>query len=123
MTAARRSWTAVLVVGWLVQATLTHLPADRLPPVHTSDKTAHYMAYLVLGLLLTRTLAAWGVAPRRRASLAAAILLAWGGLDEITQPLVNRHASVLDWLADAGGIATAVALDAAADLFRRLRRT
>lgn len=34
------------------------------------------------------------------------VILAVGTVDEITQPLVNRMASLADWLADAIGIVT-----------------
>ena len=53
----------------------------------------------------------WRAFGQRRLPLAAAITLAYAATDELHQHFVTgRHASVLDWLIDAAGVAVAVAL-------------
>jgi len=69
-----------------------------------SDKSLHVMAYFVLGLLSSATLAAW-----RRWTLGNVVglavgLLVFGAADEITQPLFGRFADVADWFADCRGV-------------------
>jgi VanZ family protein len=69
-----------------------------------SDKSLHFIAYFVLGVLASATLAAW-----RRWTLGDVVGLALGLLlfaaaDEITQPLFGRFADVADWFADCRGV-------------------
>jgi VanZ family protein len=53
----------------------------------------------------------WRAFGHRRLALAAAITLAYAATDELHQHFVTgRHASALDWLIDAAGVAVAVAL-------------
>ena len=52
-----------------------------------------------------------GVSRRKRFLRAAIIILIYAALDEITQPLVNRYASIIDWLADAAGMGVAILTD------------
>jgi len=70
------------------------------------DKIEHFVAYGAITLLFVLSL-------RDRFSLlSAAVLLfaisALGVVDELTQPLVNRTASPVDWLADIVGISVAL---------------
>jgi VanZ family protein len=68
-----------------------------------SDKSLHFMAYGVLGLLAAATAWAYGSALGLAAALAAAAVI-----DELTQPLFNRFAEPLDWVCDAVGIVLGV---------------
>ena len=66
------------------------------------DKIEHFVAYGVITFLFILSL-------RDRFSLFSAVALffaisALGAVDELTQPLVNRTASPVDWLADIAGI-------------------
>jgi len=66
------------------------------------DKIEHFVAYGAITILFVLSI-------RARFSLlpAAAIFFAisaLGAVDELTQPLVNRTASPVDWLADVVGI-------------------
>ena len=84
---------------------LTHLPQETIPsPLQENgfDKLAHVLAYGVITFLFILSV---------RTSfclLSAAFLffaiLAIGATDEITQPLINRTASLADWLANVTGI-------------------
>ncbi len=84
---------------------LTHIPQDLMPErlqVSGLDKIEHILAYGAITIL-------FGVSFRDRFSLLSAAILffaisALGAVDELTQPLVNRIASPIDWLADIVGI-------------------
>ncbi len=87
---------------------LTHIPQTALPRAlqHTLfDKFEHFAAYGAVALLfvfsLRRPLRLW---PLLGVLLALALI---GALDEITQPFVNRQASIEDYTADLAGIAFA----------------
>src|SRR5688500_16774633 len=111
MALMRKALLLVTLVYWAGIAVLTHLP--RVPRVgpHVGDKTAHVVAYAVLGALLYVTL--WAFRPFARPLVLATIVLGatfvYGALDEVTQPLVGRFAEWNDWVADATGAALAVA--------------
>jgi VanZ family protein len=99
----------VLILYWGFAFYMTHLPGL---VIHLAggDKTAHYLAYGLLGGLLY--LALWTNNPSTR-DLAFKILvigLCYGALDEWTQalPIFHRDCEFLDWCADAAGIATAI---------------
>ena len=104
---ARRA-LAVLIVMWVLAFTCTHLPRGTAPPIGAGDKKSHAVGFFVLGSLFAVAMSALGVRRRRRPWLAIAALAVYAALDEITQPLVNRHASVWDWLADLAGVVVAV---------------
>jgi VanZ family protein len=78
-----------------------------------ADKVAHAAAYAVLGAL------AWGGAHARRARrpvlLAVTLATAYGVSDELHQAFVpNRHADVLDAVADLCGAVVGALIAAAA---------
>ena len=108
-----RPWTrwlaALLVVTWLAAFTATHLPKEAVPEIPATDWTLHLVGYFVLAGLFAGALTACGVRRARRAALAVSVFAAYAAFDEITQPLVNRHASVHDWLADLIGVVLALA--------------
>ncbi len=78
------------------------------------DKVLHFSAFCSLALS-----AALALAPGRRSAwVVIAGLLAYGAFIEVVQAFIpGREASVLDWLADACGIAGGLA---AAAVLRRL---
>jgi VanZ family protein len=90
------------------------------------DKPAHSCAYAVLGFLALRACHG-GVAELSPWPTLAAVLLtvSYAGLDELHQSRVpGRDASGMDWLADTGGAALAVAATAGlAALRARLQPT
>jgi VanZ family protein len=74
------------------------------PEVPYFDKVAHFGAYALLGALLAFA------AERSRLPMAAAVALGvlYGASDEIHQMYVpGRSPDVLDWFADAAGVAVA----------------
>lgn len=64
------------------------------------DKWQHFLAYLVWGFVLTLSSRSLG---RRALYLAVALFV--GAAIEIIQPMVGRQMSLLDFLADAAGLA------------------
>lgn len=81
------------------------LPSRDLPDPGTGDRFEHFAAWLVL------TLTGYALAPNRRLAIPA-FALAYGVFIEVLQAVLpsGRHADLLDLLADAQGVATAVVL-------------
>ena len=91
------AWAAVIF--WLSSQPV--LPGPEIPYF---DKAAHFGAFALLGALLCFA------ADRSRLPLAAAFVigLLYGVTDEIHQMYVpGRSPDVLDWFADAAGVAAA----------------
>lgn len=98
----------VALLGTACLLTLTHIPNDALPKVlqrNMLDKIEHAIAYGLIAILFLCSLRR----PVRRLPvlIVLAALAVVGALDEITQPLVNRYASVGDYVSDLVGIAGA----------------
>jgi VanZ family protein len=81
------------------------LPSDDLPDPGTGDRFEHTAAWFVL------TLSGYVLAPNRRFAIPA-YALAYGVFLEVVQGLTptGRHADALDLVADAVGVALAVAV-------------
>jgi VanZ family protein len=101
-----RALTVLLCVYWvtLFAAThLTHVPAAVEAP--GSDKTWHFVGYAGLTILLAaRATIARSLSPGLIVFVAAIVIL-YGGVDEITQIPVGRDADIADWFADVAGAA------------------
>ena len=111
MSWPRRILWSITVVYWLALFVLTHTPLAKLPGPPTSDKVAHFLAYLVLSFLAGTTL--YLAFPQRRRLMPVGVLLlaaAYGAVDELTQPLVGRFCEWGDWFADCAGAATGAAV-------------
>ena len=103
--------TATLVVYWLLLLLGTHVPSPPLGGVQVSDKWLHFHAYLGLAFLLACTFTVYRRPRWRTYIYLAAIVLAYGALDELAQlPIAGRSADIQDWLADATGAASGLAL-------------
>ncbi len=106
--------TPGLLLGlyWPVMFISTHIkiPHGHLSGMRVSDKTLHFVAYFILGLLF------WLAFYRKtrpslldkRFYLTLFTLTAYGALDEISQKLVGRTCSGYDLLSDFGGVLTAL---------------
>jgi len=98
-------WLTIATVFTAIVVLFTHIPQEIMPErlkVSGLDKIEHFAAYGAITLLFVLSL-------RDRFSLLSAVALffaisALGAVDELTQPLVNRVASPIDWLADIIGI-------------------
>lgn len=99
-----------LSLGWaaVVMAIVVSLaPIDRLPqPPDVSDKTEHFLAYLLLSLWFA------GIYPRARYWIVALGLCVMGVLIELAQGAMEygRQADVLDVLANSTGILAGLSL-------------
>jgi VanZ family protein len=104
------SWT-LTAAYWALICTLTHLPpaqVNRLP--HFWDKAEHGLAYFLLAALLGASFM-FTFPERRWIPIWVLILgLGYGALDEILQPLTGRDCELLDWVADACGVWSAVVI-------------
>ena len=98
------------IVAWCIYLAIafamTHTPGGDidLVPGFLSDTIMHAAGYCILGIL-----SIW-VAATNRAGLTVKTIgivylaiLAYGVIDERTQPLVGRSCELSDWLADAAG--------------------
>lgn len=97
-----------LLLYWLLIGTITHLPATKLPHVTVSDKLEHFAAFMLLGFLLNVVLHQF--THRHADWLTLLIILIYGALDELLQPLTGRTCDLTDWLADGTGAAAGVVL-------------
>jgi len=95
--------------------TLSSIP--RLTPpligLKPSDKLYHFIEFTIFGLLLIQALRYRYSFNRRPAAIGWAVVLGilWGALDEFHQLFVaGREASLLDALADTGGVLLAAGL-------------
>jgi len=107
----RPRWMLLTLLAAGIVLGLTHIPGQHVPralQVHHLDKAEHVVAYgLIAGFFLLSL-----KRPVRPAVLLIGLvtMAALGALDEATQPLVNRCASVWDYGCDLAGMATACVL-------------
>jgi len=92
----------------LVGATHYPKPEDLLGPDPPSDKTLHFIAYGLLGLLAAATLAAVGRWSLRAVAGLFIALAVFAALDEATQPAFGRAADVWDWAYDLIGLSAGI---------------
>jgi hypothetical protein len=101
-------WLSVAFASMLGVLLFTHIPQDVLARVlhqNPYDKTEHVLAYGIVAAFLMLSLRRPVRVPLLLALLC--VLAAVGALDEMTQPLVSRRASLLDFASDLVGIAAA----------------
>jgi len=104
----RRYLVIACAIVWTAAFVVTHTPSEHLPRLHAKDVTLHLIGYFIIASLFLVTLYARGTSRHRRAALVFLIMLTYGALDEITQPLVNRSAAFFDWVADGIGTIAAI---------------
>ena len=97
----------LLVLLWAGAFTLTHLPPGNVPKFHAGDKVLHTVGFAGLASAFGVTLLSFGVPRRRRLMWLLAVMLAYGAIDEWTQPWFGRSCDIIDWLHDAAGIVIA----------------
>jgi VanZ family protein len=104
-------WLLIAVLFTAIVILLTHIPEDATPSVLQIgglDKLAHSVAYGAITFLFILSLRTFP--SLLSSSLLFFTILAVGTIDELTQPFVNRTASLVDWLADAIGVAVTLLL-------------
>lgn len=110
----RQATLLALAVYWIALFVGTHMPLPRGVSLHNSDKWIHFFAYAGLAGLTTLA-AGWRSQSGLRLwqlALIVGCLAAFGGFDELTQPLVHRDADWLDWFADVSGVVLGTTLGA-----------
>lgn len=104
-------WLVIAVAFTAIILLLTHIPKEVMPPrlqENTHDKLHHVIAYGAITFLFILSLKVSST-PFLLSLLFFAIL-AIGIVDEVTQPLVNRTASLADVVANFIGIVTVLLL-------------
>ena len=122
--AVRFAVVLALAAYWLAMAYGTHMNSDVAFELETAvpDKLQHYAAYAGLAFLMASCRACYvPVTPRALCGLLA-IAAGYGVVDELTQLLVGRDASVEDWVADVIGGCTGLAVFYVAGFVARLLR-
>lgn len=107
---------------WLGIFYLTHLPPQRVPKTRIVDVHAHFAAYAVLAAMLLWSLRYTSLSSRAAAWWVVAVGLIYGIVDEVLQIPVGRICSMKDWLADATGVVTVVAVVVVVGALRHSRR-
>lgn len=114
---------AVAITVFAVEFIATHIPGEKLPEMHCSDKTLHFFAYAALGIVFTLWLLARGTRARNIIFTGVIFFPLYAAFDEITQPLVNRSADFYDWRMDMiGSIGAMLVIVAAVAIFRKIRK-
>ncbi|HEX2474078.1 MAG TPA: VanZ family protein [Lacipirellulaceae bacterium] len=98
-------WQIALGLYWLGLFVVTHIPSEMAAlPGASTDKLVHVAAFALLAMLLAT---AWELSAGpiwfRHLACAWLLLVLYGAIDEWTQTLVGRQASLYDWLGDAIG--------------------
>ena len=104
-------WLIVALISTATVIFLTHLPREIIPSQLEErglDKLAHIVAYGALTFLFIVSLRISHILFPALILLSGILLLAV--VDKLTQPLVNRTASLIDWVADAIGVAVILLL-------------
>jgi len=112
-----------LIVFWVGEFISTHIPQDKIPSIGASDKICHGTAYIILACLFWLVLTSRATPLGKKLLIISTALAIYAAFDELTQPIVNRHVSIHDWLADVIGVAIALAVcEITAAIIRRLRQ-
>jgi hypothetical protein len=113
MTRERKFFITILIFYWLGIFAATHIPIPGWTrKMGVSDKTMHFVAYMVLTLLLWlgtsfEIKADW---KKLRPWLLSTIVLLYGVADELLQHFTKRSADIRDFAADVFGLAAAMAI-------------
>jgi VanZ family protein len=102
---ARLVLVAILIAYWLLMFFGTHIPRVPTSLAGPNDKVLHLLGYGGLAVLLLGWRSSRGPVTIRTITLLWLLLGCYGAFDEITQPLVGRHADIADWIADVVGAA------------------
>lgn len=92
-----KNWLALTLFLLSAITVLSLTPNSQLPTVPGDDKTQHFIAY---GTLMLPT----AIKKPKYWLLITLFFLGWSGAIELIQPLVNRYRSLLDLIANIGGL-------------------
>ncbi|TWU59998.1 VanZ like family protein [Rubripirellula tenax] len=98
-----------LTVYWIAIFTGTHLPAVHDFSPRVNDKIKHFSAFFGLAMLMCYATTSEKLV--KRFGIIALVAMAYAAFDELTQMLVpGRQADVMDFVADAAGVLTAISV-------------
>ena len=98
-------WLIAAILVTLGVLLLTHLPQEMMPDQlqeNGFDKLQHIVAYGIITLFFV--LSVRKSFSFRLAAIFFVVISIIAMFDELTQPLVNRQAGLMDWLADLIGV-------------------
>jgi len=97
---------------WIAIFTLTHIPIpDVVYKARVSDKTLHFIAYLILTFLLWAAVSLDKINWRKRTIWwVISVLIAYAALDECLQEYIGRSMDIADFFADITGVAAGLIL-------------
>ena len=116
----RKLWPVITLVLSLAWASSYQQGGPEGPDIPYFDKIAHFFVFGLMGMLCYRCIPRmpWS---RTRWLAALAFVLAYGMIDEwIQSHNPNRSSDALDWVADASGAFTAIAVYRFWALYRRV---
>lgn len=107
-TNPRRYVYIPLVIYWLLLFSLTTIPADKLPQIFVwQDKIQHFIAYLILSMMLELTLHFQRKIPkfsRMPFKITFWFIVIYASLDEIHQAFIpGRYCDIFDLIFDIAG--------------------
>ncbi|MGA2173009.1 MAG: VanZ family protein [Sedimentisphaerales bacterium] len=113
LTLRQKIAIAALAAYWITLFILTHMPIPKIVyQARVSDKWLHFLAYMNLVFLLW-----FSISPERKASwrrmvvwLILFVAVAYGGIDELTQPYTGRTCDIWDFVSDANGVLAGLAI-------------
>ena len=103
----------LLVTYWISIFILTHIPMPKIVyKAEVSDKTLHFVAYLILTFLFWAAYSPDKKIDWRKKTiwLVIPVLMAYGAIDEWLQQYVGRSTDLTDWFANIKGVAAGLIL-------------
>lgn len=100
----------LLASFWLSVFIATHLPKVPRALGRVSDKTLHFVAFAILGYLLSWVLFGRTKSFANHALTVIAIIAVYAAVDELLQIPVGRVCDFQDWVADMIGAAVGLGL-------------
>ena len=105
-------WPSILVASAIAYGCLLRKPLYTLPPIEYGDRWAHWLAFMVLTLVLQWDSHRVGLKNGPRWLVVALLPMLYGGLIEVIQEkyLYPRTGDWMDWVADVAGVAVSIGL-------------
>ena len=99
-------WKSILAIGIIAYGCLLRKPLYQLPPIQDGDKWVHWLAFMVLTLVILWDTKKAGQKLWQMWTLGIVFPVAYGGLIEVLQKLFfyPRTGEWSDWLADSIGV-------------------
>ena len=105
-------WPSILVASAIAYGCLLRKPLYTLPPIEHGDRWAHWLAFMVLTLVLQWDSNRVGLKNGPRWLVVALLPMLYGGLIEVIQEkyFYPRTGDWMDWVADIAGVALSMGL-------------